>query len=190
VWGEALALGLVEALDRIIHGVVEGSAGSGCQNRGVRISAKADYAVRAAVTLAALDGDAPVKAERVASEQDIPLNFLENILHQLKASGIVTSHRGPEGGFRLARPADVVTLADVIRAVDGPLASVRGSRPEQVSYTGAAEPLQEVWIALRANLRAVLEHVTLADVAAGKLPADVRALTKDRSAWEAPAFER
>jgi Rrf2 family protein len=156
----------------------------------VRISAKADYAVRAAVTLAADDSDAPVKAERLASEQDIPLNFLENILHQLKSSGIVTSHRGPEGGFRLARPAGEVTVADVIRAVEGPLASVRGSRPEQVSYSGAAAPLQEVWIALRANLRAVLEHVTLADVAAGKLPKEVQALTKDRAAWEAPAFER
>jgi Rrf2 family protein len=155
----------------------------------VRISAKADYAVRAAVTLAAVGGDVPVKAERLATEQDIPLNFLENILHQLKSSGVVTSHRGPEGGFRLARPADQVTLADIIRAVEGPLASVRGTRPEQVSYTGAAAPLQEVWIALRANLRAVLERVTLADVAAGKLPREVQALTRDEAAWKAPAFE-
>jgi Rrf2 family protein len=172
-----------------VHGVVEGSAGRGCQNRGVRISAKADYAVRAAVTLAALDGDAPVKAERVATAQDIPLNFLENILHQLKSSGLVTSHRGPDGGFRLARPAGDITLADVIRAVEGPLASVRGTRPEQVSYTGAAAPLQEVWIALRASLRAVLEHVTLADVAAGKLPDQVATLSADPAAWKAPAFE-
>jgi Rrf2 family protein len=155
----------------------------------MRISAKADYAVRAAVTLAALDGDAPIKAERVADAQDIPLNFLENILHQLKASGLVTSHRGPEGGFRLARPADEITLADVIRAVDGPLASVRGSRPEQVSYAGAAAPLREVWIALRASLRAVLENVTLADVAGGKLPDQVATLSSDPAAWKAPAFE-
>jgi len=155
----------------------------------VRISAKADYAVRAAVTLAALEGDAPVKAEPLAAAQDIPLNFLENILHQLKSSGLVTSHRGPDGGFRLARPAAAITLADVIRAVEGPLASVRGTRPEQVSYTGAAEPLQEVWIALRASLRAVLENVTLADVAAGKLPDQVATLSADPAAWKAPAFE-
>jgi Rrf2 family protein len=172
-----------------VHGAVESSAGLGCQNRGVRISAKADYAVRAAVTLAALDADAPIKAERVASAQDIPLNFLENILHQLKSSGLVTSHRGPEGGFRLARPASEITVADVIRAVEGPLASVRGTRPEQVSYVGAAASLQEVWIALRASLRAVLENVTLADVAAGKLPDQVATLSSDPAAWKAPAFE-
>jgi Rrf2 family protein len=155
----------------------------------MRISAKVDYAVRAAITLAALDGDAPVKAERLATEQQIPLNFLENILHQLKSAGVVTSQRGPEGGFRLARPAAEVTLADVIRAVEGPLASVRGSRPEQVSYTGAAASLQDVWIALRASLRAVLERVTLADVAAGSLPREVAALAGDPDAWKAPAFE-
>ena len=155
----------------------------------MRISAKADYAVRAAVTLAALDADAPIKAERVASAQDIPLNFLENILHQLKSSGLVTSHRGPDGGFRLARPASEITVADVIRAVEGPLASVRGTRPEQVSYVGAAASLQEVWIALRASLRAVLENVTLADVAAGKLPDQVATLSSDPAAWKAPAFE-
>ena len=155
----------------------------------MRISAKADYAVRAAVTLAAFDGDAPIKAERIASAQEIPLNFLENILHQLKASGLVTSHRGPEGGFRLARPASEITVADVIRAVEGPLASVRGTRPEQVSYVGAAASLQEVWIALRASLRSVLENVTLADVAAGKLPDQVATLSSDPAAWKAPAFE-
>jgi Rrf2 family protein len=152
----------------------------------MRISAKADYAVRAAVELAAAPDEKPVKAERIATAQDIPLNFLENILHQLKSSGLVTSHRGPDGGFRLARPAAAITLADVIRAVEGPLASVRGTRPEQVSYTGAAEPLQEVWIALRASLRAVLENVTLADVAAGKLPDQVSTLSADPAAWKPP----
>jgi len=141
------------------------------------------------VELAGATGEKPVKAERIATAQDIPLNFLENILHQLKSSGLVTSHRGPDGGFRLARPAAAITLADVIRAVEGPLASVRGTRPEQVSYTGAAEPLQEVWIALRASLRAVLENVTLADVAAGKLPDQVATLSADPAAWKAPAFE-
>jgi Rrf2 family protein len=155
----------------------------------VRISAKADYAVRAAVTLAALDGDAPVKAERLATEQGIPLNFLENILHQLKSRGLVTSQRGPEGGFKLARPASEISLADVIRACDGPLATVRGERPEQLAYDGAAKPLQEVWIALRANVRAVLERTSLADVAAAELPAQVAKLSSDPEAWKAPAFE-
>ena len=101
----------------------------------------------------------------------------------------MTSHRGPEGGFRLARPASEITVADVIRAVEGPLASVRGTRPEQVSYVGAAASLQEVWIALRASLRSVLENVTLADVAAGKLPDQVATLSSDPAAWKAPAFE-
>jgi len=154
----------------------------------MRVSAKVDYALRACAELAAA-GDGPVKGERLSQAQEIPVKFLENILHQLKSSGLVTSHRGPDGGFRLARPAAAITLADVIRAVEGPLASVRGTRPEQVSYTGAAEPLQEVWIALRASLRAVLENVTLADVAAGKLPDQVATLSADPAAWKAPAFE-
>jgi Rrf2 family protein len=155
----------------------------------VRISAKVDYAVRAAATLAAHNTDAPVKAERLATEQNIPLNFLENILHQLKASGIVTSHRGPEGGFRLGRPADEVSIADIIRAVEGPLASVRGTRPEQISYPGSTAALQEVWIAVRANLRAVLEEVTLAHIASGQLPRQVAELTTDPAAWKPPATE-
>jgi Rrf2 family protein len=130
-----------------------------------------------------------VKAERLATEQEIPLNFLENILHQLKASGIVTSHRGPEGGFRLGKPADEVSVADIIRAVEGPLASVRGTRPEQITYPGNAAALQEVWIAVRANLRAVLEEVTLADIASGELPSQVAALTTDPAAWKPPSVE-
>ena len=149
----------------------------------MRISAKADYAVRAAVTLAALEGDAPVKAERLAAAQDIPLNFLENILHQLKSSGLVTSHRGPDGGFRLARPAAAITLADVIRAIDGPLAGVRDDAPEDVTYPGVAAPLRDVWVALRASMRTVLEAVTLADLAAGRLPAAVRRRLQDPGAW-------
>jgi len=149
----------------------------------MRISAKADYAVRAAVELAAADSDKPVKAERLATAQAIPLNFLENILGELRHAGIVRSHRGAEGGFRLARPAAELTVADVIRAVEGPLASVRGGPPEEASYNGAASPGPRVWIAVRANLRRVLEQVTIADIAAGQIPAEVDRLTEDPGAW-------
>jgi Rrf2 family protein len=149
----------------------------------VRISAKVDYAVRAVVELAAADDDRPVKAERIATAQDIPLNFLENILGELRHAGIVRSHRGAEGGFRLARQANDVSVADVIRAVEGPLASVRGGPPEEATYTGAAERLPRVWIAVRANLRKVVEHVTVADIASGKLPAAIDRLAEDPEAW-------
>jgi Rrf2 family protein len=150
----------------------------------VRISAKAEYAVRAAVELAAAsDEEKPVKAERIATAQEIPLNFLENILGELRHAGIVRSHRGAEGGFKLARPASEVTVADVIRAVDGALASVRGGPPEDVTYAGAAAELGRVWIAVRANLRSVLEQVTIADIASGKLPAAIDKLAADPEAW-------
>ena len=149
----------------------------------MRISAKADYAVRAVAELAAADGEKPIKAERVASAQGIPLNFLENILGELRHAGIVRSHRGADGGFRLARPAGEVTVADVIRAVEGPLASVRGGPPEDARYDGAAAALPAVWIAVRANLRRVLEKTTIADIAAEKLPATVQKLTEDPGAW-------
>jgi Rrf2 family protein len=150
----------------------------------MHVTAKADYAVRAAVELASGSQDAPRKVDEVAKAQGIPLSFLENILTQLRSSGIVRSQRGPEGGYWLARPAEEVNLAQVIRAVDGPLVGVRGQRPEEVEYIGSAESLQQVWIALRANLRKVLEHVTVADVAAGKLPKDVMILTREEEAWE------
>ena len=149
----------------------------------MKISAKADYAVRAAVELAAAPAGEHVKGERIASAQEIPLKFLENILIDLRQAGIVSSQRGPEGGYWLARPAEEVTVADVIRAVDGPLAAVRGERPEAVEYAGNAEGLQRVWIALRTNLRAVLEAVTLADVVAGRLPAGVEGLAGDPESW-------
>ncbi len=149
----------------------------------MRISAKADYAVRAVVELAADHGEKPVKAERVATAQGIPLNFLENILGELRHAGIVRSHRGADGGFRLARPAGEVTVADIIRAVEGPLASVRGAPPEDAAYEGTAETLPRVWIAVRANLRRVVEHVTVADIAAGKLPAAIDKLAADPDAW-------
>jgi Rrf2 family protein len=149
----------------------------------VRISAKAEYAVRAAVELAAAPNEKPVKAERIATAQEIPLNFLENILGELRHAGIVRSHRGAEGGYRLSKPADEVTIADVIRAVEGPLASIRGGPPENVAYAGAATALPRVWIAVRANLRAVLERVTVADVASGALPAEIDGLAEDPEAW-------
>jgi Rrf2 family protein len=150
----------------------------------MRISAKADYAVRAVAELAAADGDKPVKAERVATAQGIPLNFLENILGELRHAGVVRSHRGADGGFRLAKPAVEITVADVIRAVEGPLASVRGGPPEDAHYEGAAATLPTVWIAVRANLRRVMERVTIADIAGGDLPSAIEELVKDPGAWE------
>jgi Rrf2 family protein len=148
----------------------------------LRVSAKADYAVRAAVELA-VAGEGPIKGERIAQAQDIPLKFLENILLELRHAGLVRSQRGAEGGYWLARPPGEISLADVIRAVEGPLANVRGVRPEELEYQGAANPLRDVFIALRANVRAVLEEVTLADVAAGELPDRVRELVRDPDAW-------
>jgi Rrf2 family protein len=149
----------------------------------VRVSAKADYAIRAAVELAAA-GDGPVKGEAIAQAQAIPPNFLENILADLRVAGIVQSRRGAEGGYWLARPATEVSLADVIRAVDGPLANVRGVRSESLEYQGSAERLLDVWVAVRASLRNVLERVTLADVARGELPPDVARLAADPDAWQ------
>jgi Rrf2 family protein len=149
----------------------------------VRITAKADYAVRAAVELAASGGSGPVKAEQISEEQGIPLNFLENILAELRRAGIVESRRGAAGGYLLARPAAEVSLADVIRAVEGPLANVRGLSPDGLEYEGSAARLRDVWVALRANVRGVLEQVTLADVAKGDLPPHVAELTQDADAW-------
>jgi Rrf2 family protein len=150
----------------------------------MHVTAKADYAVRAVIELADSAQDSPRKVDEVARAQSIPVSFLENILTQLRSSGIVRSQRGPEGGYWLARPADEVNLADIIRAVEGPLVGVRGQRPEEVEYAGSAESLKQVWIALRANLRNVLENVTVADVAEGKLPKEVLALTRAEEAWQ------
>ena len=147
----------------------------------MRLSARADYALRAAVELAAADDR--VTAERLSEEQDIPGPFLETILTQLRRSNIVRCQRGPDGGFWLARPAAEISLAEIIRATDGQLLGVRGERPENVTYPGVAEPLQQVWIALRANERAVLEQVTLADIVSKNLPDMVRHLTENPSAW-------
>jgi Rrf2 family protein len=152
----------------------------------MRITAKADYAVRAAAELAAVEADGvPMKGELLARSQGIPQNFLENILTELRRSGIVRTRRGADGGYQLARPAAEITVADVLRAVEGPLAAVQGTRPDQLSYEGAAEHLPEVWVALRSSLRSVLEGVTLADLASGKLPSVVKERTKSKDAWKA-----
>jgi Rrf2 family protein len=148
----------------------------------VHIPAKADYAIRALLTLTA-NGGGPIAGSALAEAQQIPVKFLESILAELRRSGIITSLRGPEGGYRLARPAGEIALADVIRAIDGPLAEVRGERPEATSYEGAAAHLREVWIAVRVALRNVLEKTSLADVANGKLPVHVRRLLDDPEAW-------
>ncbi len=149
----------------------------------MRVSAKVDYALRAAAELARADAG-PVKGERIAQAQSIPLKFLENILLELRHDGLVASQRGAEGGYWLARPADQITLAEIIRAVEGPLANVRGVRPEALEFEGAAYQLKEVWVAVRASLRSVLEEVTLADLASGQLPDAVKRLTADPEAWE------
>ena len=151
----------------------------------MRVSAKADYAVRAAVELAAAGEGEPVKGERLATSQDIPLQFLEHILLELKHQGLVRARRGAKGGYWLARPPEEVTVADVVRAVEGPIANVQSQPPEAITYRGSAEHLQEVWIAVRASLRSVLEEVTLADLVSGNLPNSVEALTAEPDAWAA-----
>jgi Rrf2 family protein len=145
----------------------------------VRISAKVDYAVRAMCEIAAHQADVPLKAEQISSAQEIPLSFLENILVDLRRAGLVRSLRGQVGGYRMARPASEVTIADIIRAVEGPLADVRGLRPEHLAFTGSATALRDVWLATRVGLRRVLERITIADVVAGAIPPDVAALLED-----------
>ncbi|MFJ7160070.1 RrF2 family transcriptional regulator [Streptomyces sp. NPDC101118] len=152
----------------------------------MRISARADYAVRAALQLAASQDDGPLKAEAIADAQDIPHKFLEGIMNDMRRGGLVLSQRGGNGGYRLAKPAESISIADVIRVVDGPLVSVRGVRPPDLSYTGPAESLLPLWIALRANVREILDGVSLADVAASALPADVSALSETPGAWTNP----
>jgi Rrf2 family protein len=148
----------------------------------MHISARSDYAIRALVELAAADGQ-PLRREQIASAQQIPVTFLGNILLQLRTTGLIKTHRGTDGGYLLTVRPERITLADVIRAVDGPLANVRGEAPETVTYQGAAEPLREVWIAVRASLRHVLEQVTLKDVACHALPLAVRELASEPGAW-------
>jgi Rrf2 family protein len=152
----------------------------------MRVTARGDYAVRAAVELAAAGG-APRKVAELAAAQDIPPRFLENILLALRRAGLVQSRRGTEGGFRLSRPPEEITIANVLRAVEGPIANVQGVPPDQVAYTGSATALRDVWVAVRASLRAVLEQVTLADVVNGSLPDEVGTLISDPEAWRGHA---
>ncbi len=148
----------------------------------MRVTAKAEYAVRAVIELAA-GGGAPVKRDTVVAAQAIPPKFLESILAELRHAGLVESQRGSEGGYWLSRDPGEITVADVMRAVEGPLASVRSSRPETLEYEGLAEPLQYVWVALRTSIRSVLGRVTIADLIGGELPEDVIELTTDPDAW-------
>ncbi len=154
----------------------------------MHISAKADYAVRAAVQLAS-SSEFPVTSESIAQAQQIPGKFLEAILSELRREGLVRSRRGTHGGYWLSRPAAEISVADVMRAIDGPMALVRGVRPEQVEYHGSAEPLLHVWVAVRATLRDVLGSVSLADLATGALPLTITSLTDDPGAWIAPWFD-
>ncbi len=148
----------------------------------MRVSARVDYAVRALAELAAAAGTGPMKGDAIAAAQQIPLRFTENILSDLRRAGVVASRRGAVGGYWLKEPAETITVADVIRHVEGPLADVRGDPPEEVVYTGAATALQDVWIAARATLRSVLEVVTIADIATGHLPRAVQRLAGDPDA--------
>ena len=157
---------------------MQGRCGRFRENGSVRVSAKSDYAVRAAVELAAAHNSGPVKGEQIAEAQDIPLRFLENILGDLRHHGLVESRRGIDGGYWLSRSPEEITIGEVMRAAEGPLASVRGERPDELSYSGAAEPLKQVWVALRNNVRGILDNVTLADVIADRIPPGVEALGK------------
>lgn len=148
----------------------------------MHISAKVEYAVRALLVLTAADGG-PLSGAALAQAQELPPKFLDGILAELRRNNIIVSQRGSDGGYRLARDASSIALADIIRAIDGPLAAVRGEHPEVTSYTGAAKNLQDVWIAVRATLRSVLETTTLADVVAGRLPGNVQKLVADPDAW-------
>ena len=148
----------------------------------MRLSARADYALRAAIELAAASSG-HVTADQLARAQQIPGKFLETILTQLRRAGLIRSQRGPDGGFWLARPAAEISLADIIRAIDGQLLGVRGERPENIGYIGAAEPLQRVWIALRASERSILESVTLGQIVSGELPEQINDLVGDPRAW-------
>jgi len=155
-------------------------------NGTMHVSAKVDYAMRALLEIVrATDAESGelIKGDQLATAQDIPARFLEGILRQLRQAGIVASQRGAEGGYRLARSPEDITVADVVRALDGPLADVRGDRPENAQYNGAAEHLKDVWVATRAALRDVLDHVTLAEIASGQLPETVTRRIAEPGAW-------
>lgn len=156
----------------------------------VYISAKVDYAIRVLLGLAAAPVGSQVTGEALATAQGLPVKFVENTLVELRRAAIVTSQRGPQGGYRLARPAEEIAMADVFRALEGPLAEVRGERPEDMVYEGPSAHLQQVWVAVRAALRLVLESVTVADVLAGDLPAPVADLLAMPDVWERRAIGR
>jgi Rrf2 family protein len=153
----------------------------------MHVSAKSDYGMRALLVLSAAHREDParlVKGDAIATSQQIPVKVLEGILRQLRQAGFVSSQRGAEGGYRLDRDPSQISVADVVRALDGPLAAVRGQRPEDTDYSGASEHLREVWVAVRAAMRHVLERVTVADVAAGTFPSDVSDLLGEPGAWQ------
>ena len=149
----------------------------------VHVTARGDYAVRAMLELAAAPEDRRTTSEHLAEAQRLPRKFLEAILADLRRAGLVQSQRGVDGGYRLARPAWSITIADVLRAVEGPLTGVKGERPEDMEYDGAAAALQTVWIAVRSSIRSVLESVTLSQVVAGELPEVVKRLSGAPDAW-------
>jgi Rrf2 family protein len=148
----------------------------------MHISAKVDYALRALCTLAS--GETPRTADQLADAQELPVRFLRSILNELRRGGIVSSHRGNEGGYQLARPADEITVGEVFRRLEGPLAEVRGLRPEAAHYGAAAANLQTIWVAVRACLREVLDEISIADVVSGRLPKHVSALVAKPDAWQ------
>jgi Rrf2 family protein len=159
----------------------------------VRISHKVDYGVRVMTTIAELQAEQPGRAiprTELARRDQLPPGFLVDILGQLRNGRLLRSQRGGEGGWALARPADTITIADVIRALEGPLASVRGVRPHELDQQGGREPFISMWIAVRAALRSVLEHVTVADLAAGRLPESIVAITADPDAWDPHRSDR
>ncbi len=148
----------------------------------MRVTARVDYAVRAARELA-LEHPNTLTAETIAERQELPLAFTKQILARMRRAGVVMAQRGGDGGYRLGPPPEGVSVADIVRAVEGPLADVRGEAPEELDYPGDGEVLRTLWIATRASLRSVLEHVTLADLAKGSLPSPVLTLTDDSGAW-------
>ncbi len=158
-------------------------AALGCHDGRVQVSAKVDYAVRALLELAAND-DGRVTRDHLAEVQDIPPRYLEAVLAQLRRAGLVTGQRGASGGYTLGRPPDEITIAEVARAVDGPLALIQGQRPERVSYSGNSQHLADLWVGLRAAVRSVMETVTVADVLRGSLPTEVQSLVEGPDAWE------
>ncbi len=155
-----------------------------CEDGAVYISAKVDYAARVLLALAAAPAGSLVTGEELATAQRVPVKFVENTLVELRRAGIVSSQRGSEGGYRLGRPADEIAVADIFRVLEGPLAEVRGERPEDTVYDAPAAHLPEVWVAVRAALRLVLESVTLADILDGELPPEVAELLDTPDAWE------